>query len=58
MIDLVGYRKMGHNELDQPAFTQPLMYDIIKKMDPVRNKYRAQLLSEGIPEEDLKRIED
>lgn len=29
VIDLIGYRKMGHNELDQPAFTNPLMYKVI-----------------------------
>jgi 2-oxoglutarate dehydrogenase E1 component len=40
VIDLIGYRKMGHNELDQPSFTQPLMYNIIKNKQPVRNMYR------------------
>lgn len=40
VIDLIGYRKMGHNELDQPMFTQPLMYNVVNKMNPVRNVYR------------------
>lgn len=41
VIDLIGYRKFGHNELDQPAFTQPMMYKIIQKHKPVRDLYRA-----------------
>lgn len=40
VVDIIGYRKMGHNELDQPSFTQPLMYNVVKNMQPVRNKYR------------------
>ena len=39
VIDLIGYRKYGHNELDQPSFTQPLMYKIIAKMTPVDKIY-------------------
>ena len=48
---------MGHNELDQPAFTQPLMYNLIKNMQPVRNKYRQQLIASGVAEEKLIEIE-
>lgn len=58
VVDLVGYRKMGHNELDQPSFTQPLMYAIIKNMDPVRNVYRRQLIDQGIPEATLSNIDE
>ena len=57
VIDLIGYRKMGHNELDQPMFTQPLMYNIVKQMQPVRDIYRQQLISEGIAEEKLTQID-
>ena len=57
VIDLIGYRKMGHNELDQPSFTQPLMYKVVSKQKPARDIYRDQLISEGIPEVKLKEIE-
>jgi len=48
VIDLIGYRKFGHNELDQPSFTQPLMYKQVAKMQPVAREYEAQLISEGV----------
>jgi len=48
VIDLVGYRRYGHNEADEPAYTQPTMYDRIKQTPPVREKYAAQLAGEGV----------
>src|SRR5207253_2024554 len=48
VIDLVGYRRYGHNEADEPAYTQPTMYERIKQTPGVREKYAAQLVQEGI----------
>jgi len=48
VIDIVCYRKYGHNELDQPMFTQPQMYTAISQMTPVFKKYSQQLISEGV----------
>jgi len=48
VIDLVGYRRYGHNEADEPAYTQPTMYERIKQTPSVREKYAAQLVKEGI----------
>jgi len=48
VIDLVGYRRYGHNEADEPAYTQPTMYERIKQTPPVREKYAAELVKQGI----------
>ncbi len=47
VIDLVCYRKYGHNEGDEPGFTQPLMYEVIRKKQPPRAIYARQLVLEG-----------
>ncbi len=48
LIDLVGYRRHGHNEGDEPAFTQPRMYEIIRQRPRVREIWASQLESEGV----------
>ena len=47
VIDIVGFRRYGHNEIDEPMFTQPLMYKIIKKKDDVLKVYADKLIAEG-----------
>jgi len=47
-IDLLGYRKYGHNEGDEPKFTQPKLYTAISKHPSVREIYLKQLISEGV----------
>ncbi len=47
-IDLLGYRKYGHNEGDEPKFTQPLLYKAISKHKNPRDIYAEKLISEGI----------
>ncbi len=47
VIDLVCYRKHGHNEGDEPSFTQPLMYDKIKTMKSARRLYVERMVEQG-----------
>jgi 2-oxoglutarate dehydrogenase E1 component len=47
-IDLLGYRKYGHNEGDEPRFTQPKLYSIIAKHPNPREIYKQHLIKEGI----------
>jgi 2-oxoglutarate dehydrogenase E1 component len=54
-LDLNGYRKYGHNEGDEPAFTQPLQQKLIRKKQPIRALYCQQLLMQGHVEEHLVR---
>jgi multifunctional 2-oxoglutarate metabolism enzyme len=48
VIDLIGYRRFGHNETDEPAYTQPLMAATIKEHPPVSQLYAEELVKEGI----------
>jgi len=47
-LDVVGFRKLGHNEGDEPSYTQPLMYARVKAHPGVRHLYAQQLIREGV----------
>jgi 2-oxoglutarate dehydrogenase E1 component len=56
VIDVIGYRRFGHNETDEPAYTQPLQAAKIKSHKPVSEIYAEKLLGEGIvTREDVER---
>lgn len=48
LIDLVGYRRWGHNEGDEPLFTQPAMYETIRAHPTVREQWADALIQEGL----------
>jgi 2-oxoglutarate dehydrogenase E1 component len=59
VLDIVCYRRHGHNETDEPAFTQPIMYGRIKEMRTTRTLYAEKLAKEGsIPAEESKAMLD
>ena len=53
VIDLIGYRRYGHNETDEPRFTQPLMYKKISQHPTVLSQYRRKLVEEGWTQESV-----
>jgi 2-oxoglutarate dehydrogenase E1 component len=52
VVDLVGYRRFGHNEGDEPAYTQPLMYKAIEEHPSVREQYARALVETGLVQEE------
>ncbi|HNE25280.1 MAG TPA: 2-oxoglutarate dehydrogenase E1 component, partial [Leptospiraceae bacterium] len=55
-LDIVCYRRWGHNETDEPTFTQPVMYDAVKNHPTTVTLYEQRLLQEGIPAEEVEAI--
>jgi 2-oxoglutarate dehydrogenase E1 component len=51
-VDMICYRRQGHNEADEPAVTQPLMYQKVKKTPTARAQYADQLSAEGVIDQD------
>ena len=59
VIDLIGYRRYGHNEIDEPMFTQPLMYQTIRGHKNPQQLYSDMLLKEGsVSKNQVKAISD
>jgi len=56
VVELICYRRFGHNEGDEPYFTQPLMYRKIKERPPVGELYGKRLAEDGLPEAEMEKI--
>jgi len=48
LVDLIGYRRRGHNEADEPTFTQPLVYDLIATHPTVREIWSRRMIARGL----------
>ena len=51
LIDVIGYRRLGHNEGDEPMYTQPAMYGRVREHPTIATRYAAELVEEGIASE-------
>ncbi|XP_008794897.1 2-oxoglutarate dehydrogenase, mitochondrial-like [Phoenix dactylifera] len=59
VVDIVCYRRFGHNEIDEPSFTQPTMYQVIRNHPSALEIYQNKLLeSEQVSKEDIERIQN
>ncbi len=57
VLDVIGFRRLGHNETDEPSYTQPLMYARVKAHPGVRTLYAKRLIKEGVvTEEEVKNL--
>jgi multifunctional 2-oxoglutarate metabolism enzyme len=52
VLDVIGFRRLGHNETDEPSYTQPLMYARVKAHPGVRTVYAKRLIKEGVVTEE------
>jgi 2-oxoglutarate dehydrogenase E1 component len=59
VLDIIGFRRLGHNETDEPSYTQPLMYARVKAHPGVRTVYAKRLIKEGVvTEEEVRNLID